>query len=652
MHRTGRGPRSARVIAAVLAVVALPLAGVPGAAPALAAAASGRSPLAGARPSWATTSADAGAVPANRTQNLRVYLAGADPAGLAAYATAVSSPGNADYQHYLTPRQYQTRFGPTAAQTSAVESWLVGAGLRITSANWHYIAVSGSGSAVQAAFGTTLRSYRTATGVQQAPASAVSVPTALAPAVLTVSGLTTSAAEPTSDMQFDALPGSAPINVGTCSEYDGQKAADELPRAYGSTLAWDLCGYEPAQLRSAYGVAGSGLTGRGTTVAIVDDGSAPTLEQDLNTYSQTNGLPRLRPGQFAQNLPSDITASCPAQPAYEASLDVEAVHTTAPGANLLYVGADCASANDDLDAELRIVDGHLADIVSDSWHFGIEQQLPPDLITAFDRVMEQGAVEGIGFYFASGDNGDWSSATPDHAPAVQYPGSDPWVTSVGGTSLAIDQQGRYEWETGWGTMFTPLSADGSSWAGLPGTFAGGSGGGVSTLFEQPAYQHNVVPKGLSAPNGTGVPMRVIPDIAVDADPSTGMLIGLTVTLAAGAPAQYVEGRAGGTSLATPLIAGIQADAQQAEGGTPLGFADPAIYERYDSPAFRDVTDDPLGPNVPIAMADEARDPGTGATTISADTFGLDQSLAATRGYDDVTGVGTPTGYYLDSYRGR
>jgi subtilase family serine protease len=66
------------------------------------------------------------------TVTARVYLAGQNQAGLAAYATAVSTPGNALYGHYLTPAQVKAEFGPTAAQVSAVQSWLTGAGLTVT----------------------------------------------------------------------------------------------------------------------------------------------------------------------------------------------------------------------------------------------------------------------------------------------------------------------------------------------------------------------------------------------------------------------------------------------------------------------------------------------------------------------------------------
>ncbi|HEY6792675.1 MAG TPA: S8 family serine peptidase [Trebonia sp.] len=300
-----------------------------------------------------------------------------------------------------------------------------------------------------------------------------------------------------------------------------------------------------------------------------------------------------------------------------------------------------------LDAETRIVDGHLASIVSDSWPLGTEAQMAPGIVAAYQQVFEQGAVEGIGFYFSSGDNGDWSPFTPDNQPAVQFPASDPWVTSVGGTSLATGPGGNYEWETGWGSDLAPLSADGTSWTGLPGTFAGGSGGGPSSLFTQPFYQRGVVPASLSEPVGAARPMRVMPDIAADADPATGMLVGLSMAPPGETP-QYTESVVGGTSVSTPLIAGIQADAQQARGGVPIGFANPAIYARYAAGDYHDVTDHPLGPDVTIAAVNAS--PSPDGISYSAVTFGQDTGLRAIPGCDDVTGVGTPNARYVDSYR--
>jgi subtilase family serine protease len=89
-----------------------------------------RAGIAGTHPKWATASTRMSSRPVTSgIVTARVYLAGQDPAGLAAFAAAVSTPGNALYGHYLTPAQVMARYGPTQAQVRAVTSWLTGAGL-------------------------------------------------------------------------------------------------------------------------------------------------------------------------------------------------------------------------------------------------------------------------------------------------------------------------------------------------------------------------------------------------------------------------------------------------------------------------------------------------------------------------------------------
>jgi subtilase family serine protease len=118
--------------------------------------------------------------------------------------------------------------------------------------------------------------------------------------------------------------------------------------------------------------------------------------------------------------------------------------------------------------------------------------------------------------------------------------------------------------------------------------------------------------------------------------------------------QYHETRWGGTSLACPLFAALQALAQQAQGGTPIGFANPQLYGRYGSSAYQDVTDTPLGSGVLFGVVrnnyTNVHDPSSTITT-ELDTFAHDGQLHATTGYDDVTGVGAPSpSGYVESYR--
>lgn len=229
----------------------------------------------------------------------------------------------------------------------------------------------------------------------------------------------------------------------------------------------------------------------------------------------------------------------------------------------------------------------------------------------------------------------WGYAHPD------YPTGDPWVTSVGGTSLAIDRRNNRAFETGWGTEKYSLSADGSSWSLLG--FIYGAGGGISQVFPEPAYQRGVVPR-----SATG---RAVPDVAMDADPTTGMLVGETQNFSLSsrfgpAGVHYGEYRIGGTSLASPLFAGAEAVAQANEGGRRIGFADPLIYSLARLPGeFYDVT--PQG-DVGNVRADFANlQNADGGILYSVRTFDQDSSLTTGRGWDDVTGVGSLTPRYFD-----
>ncbi|MER5641242.1 S53 family peptidase [Kitasatospora sp. NPDC002227] len=606
----------------------------------------GRAALAGTQPAWTSSATDQGATAASTRVTARVYLAGQDAAGLTAYAQAVSDPSSPKYGHYLSPEQAQHRFGATKAQIDAVTAWLKSAGLTVTGANQHYVSVSGDAAAVKAAFATTLHDYHKDGHTYRAPAQAASAPAALADAVLTVTGLDSA---PHRATPKDTLPGPGDgfRNAGPFSAYYGQNVATTLPEAYGAKLSYAVHGYTGHQLRAAYG-AGT-YTGKGVTVAITDAYASPTMAADAAAYAKRNGDQAYRKGQYTEVLPDswNSTTDCGASGWYgEESLDVEAVHAMAPDANIVFVaGASCQDP-DLLDALNKVVDKHLADIVSNSWS-DVESNETPDSAAAYDQTFKLGAIEGIGFYFSSGDDGD--EAASSGKKQVGSPVNSAWATAVGGTSLAVGKNDKYQFETGWGTQKALLSADGTSWVNMPGTFTGGAGGGTSTLVQQPFYQHGIVPDALAKANGT-TPMRTVPDIAAVGDPNTGFLVGQTQAWPDGT-VSYDEYRIGGTSLSAPVIAGVQALAQQAK-HRPIGFANPAIYERYNTSVLHDVTDHPFGPdrNLAVARVDFANGvDASGGVKTSVRTLGEDTSLSAVKGYDDVTGVGTPAPGYVASY---
>jgi subtilase family serine protease len=601
----------------------------------------------------------------------RVYLAGRDPAGLAAYAAAVSDPASPRYRKFLTPAGELRQFGPTAAQVAAVRSWLTSAGLRVTAVTRHYLAVSGSVPAAQAAFAVRLARFRAPGGtVAMAPEQDASVPDAVRPAVLTVTGLDTAAEIMTPALASTSAPASPPpafYTAGPCSQYYGQRTATTKPKAYGKHVPWGICGYTPQQLRSAYGVTGSASTGSGVTVAIVDAYSSPTMPADANTYARAEHFQQLTSAQFSE-VPSpayDDQSECDAGSWYEEeSLDVEAVHTMAPDADIEYVAAQDCTFGPLLDALDSIVDSHLADIVTDSWT-GSEQGLNTSVTSVFDQAFEQGTAEGISFDFASGDCGYNDPGTgcgkSEEASKIRanFPTSSPWVTGVGGTSLAIGKAGKYEWETGWGDMVVPQR--GSHWKStppgpFPADYSFGGGGGTSVQFSQPSWQAGIVPKALAkelpGAKASAHPMREVPDVALDADPATGFLYGQTVRLRDGKPGFQLS-RIGGTSLSCPLFAGIEADVAQAAGTNQLGLVDPLLYKLAGTRAFHDVTDYPLGRGTRIALARNEwakSSTGTGGLRTSLYTLGTDGSGAAAlhagSGYDDVTGLGSPTAQFI------
>ena len=234
--------------------------------------------------------------------------------------------------------------------------------------------------------------------------------------------------------------------------------------------------------------------------------------------------------------------------------------------------ASCTDS-DFVSALSLIVNNHLASIVSNSW--GGPEDSDPLFIPIYHPDLRRPARPR-----ASGScSPPGTTATSRRREAaghldqiqVDYPTSDPLVTSVGGTSLAIGKSRNYLFETSWGTLLNPLAASGKKWQfPLPGPypagFDGGSGGGTSTLFAPPAYQVGPVPAALSQrlPSGRTAehPMRVVPDVAAYADPATGFLVGQTVRLPHGRGFGFALSRIGGTSVACPTFAGIQADAQQ------------------------------------------------------------------------------------------
>jgi subtilase family serine protease len=607
------------------------------------ASASPRFVLANSKEAWTSAAQPTAAMaPQTLGTTAMVWLAPRNAAGLDALAQGVSDPTSAQYRHFISEPQYRAQYAPTGAQVAQVTQWLAAAGLTVTSTgpDNHYVTATGSAAAVNAAFGTQLQTYVVNGTPQSAPSTDLSVPDSVKGLVLGVTGLS-SFGHQLQPADFGAPAAFVPGRP--CSDYYGQKLATGLPKVNGRTLPYNICGYTATQLRGAYGVSQVRRSGAGATVAITDAFDASTLLADANETSVRHGDRPFAAGQFQDLSVAEDPAfedECGGNGWYgEQALDVEAVHGMAPAANVLYYGGSNCEDSGLLGSLSRVVADNKASIVTNSWgdvtfavvDNQVVQVLDPATVAAYEAVFKQGAVQGIGFYFSSGDNGDDVGETG--VKQVEYPTSDPWVTSVGGTSIAIGKQNQRLWETGWGTRSASLSADGKSWGPL--ADHGGAGGGFSVFFAKPWWQ-------VGTPGRT----RALPDVGMESDPTTGMLVGETqdfdLPSMYGPPGvHYGEYRIGGTSLGSPLFAGAQAVAQ---GSKRIGFANPLIYGLSRLHAFYDIvpSGDPANARVDFTNGENADD----GLIYYLRTFDQDTSLFTSAGWDDVTGVGSVSPLYL------
>jgi subtilase family serine protease len=254
---------------------------------------------------------------------------------------------------------------------------------------------------------------------------------------------------------------------------------------------------------------------------------------------------------------------------------------------------------------------------------------------------------------------------------ADYPPSSPYATAVGGTSLQVGPGRARLAELGWSTSASVLCTSTlqelaypgctsglvSTWLpSAPGKYLYGGGGGTSFAYPEPSYQEGVVPAALAERNTstTGIRNRVEPDVSMDADPMTGMIVGETQTFPDGV--YYDEYRIGGTSLSSPLFAGEMALADQAA-GTSLGFVNPLLYRLAASSsaarAFYDVRPGGMQANVRVDYHDEVdAKEGTLTSVRTLDYEGQEVfcssscsqqqvALSTAAGFDSMTGIGSP-----------
>ncbi len=562
--------------------------------------------------------------PAQRL-HVTVTLRPRDPSALAAYAREVSTPGSPHYRDYLTPRQFARRFGPTAARVRSVERALRAQGLHPgpVSAGGLSIPVTAAASQLERAFAVsltrlTLPGRRTGIAAGSRPAVAA----VAAPAIQAVVGLdTTSAPRPllvrdrAGSAWSAALGGRPTAHAATAGPQPCAAARQAMSSPYGQGA------HTNDQIASAYefsNVYGTGDEGAGVTVAVYE--LEPNEPSDIAAYQACYGT-----HASISYIPVDGGAGT-GPGAGEAALDIENLIGFAPAAQVLvYQGPNSnsgAPGAGPYDTFSKIINQDRASVVSVSWG-QCEPAVGQADALAENTLFEQAAVQGQSIVAADGDTGAQDCNTgnpmPQTQPAVDDPSSQPFVTGVGGTTLSA--LGPRPSESVWNSGGTPLS---------PTVQPGASGGGVSSFWPMPASQLDAAPGlgvrssavgGVACGNSGGW-CRAVPDVAADADPSTGYLVYWNGNgSVAGQPAGW-QG-IGGTSAAAPLWGALLAlaDGSPACAGSPVGYADPALYRSASTDyaaAFNDVT--------------------SGNNDFTGTNGGR---YAAAPGYDPVTGLGTP-----------
>ncbi len=325
-------------------------------------------------------------------------------------------------------------------------------------------------------------------------------------------------------------------------------------------------GYTPLGIKQAYAATQLKQTGAGTTTAIIIDTFPNT--SDLTTYWQDTNTPQsLSNITFIQAAIGNLPA-----PSGEESIDTELSSALAPSSKVrVYATATLQNANVDNGYEAIILDatqGVPIDQVSISLG---ECEASVSQTQALTDVYYHEILASLGatVFVATGDSGSHECG-PNNGNVPSFDSTSPYVVGVGGTTLVLSQSGKAT-ETAWS----------------------GSGGGLSGLFGTPSFQSKLK---LSS--------RGVPDVAAVGDPNTGVAIILNGSVQV----------FGGTSVATPIWAGLMALVNQARlsaGKTTLGLLDPLLYPLLGTANFRDVKS------------------------------GNNGGYAAKAGYDLVTGIGTP-----------
>jgi subtilase family serine protease len=572
-----------------------------------------------------------GVLSATRRLALTVSLQPRDPAALARYATAVSTPGNPNYGRFLTVSQFAARFGAPRSHIAAVRRTLGGDGLTIghLDRNNLTLAVSGPASAVEHAFRVPLFAVRIDGRRAFANSSAATLPNSIARDVEAVNGFDDVTLEHSVGLRQRARARAGLRRSAASAPQVATNGGPQPCAAATQTAAANPIALTADSIATAYqfpALYGAGDFGQGQTVGLIEIG--PFDPSDIATYDACYGI-------TGTVTPVPVGGgSTPSSDDGETALDIEVVQGMAPGTTIdVYEGQAQITAAPG--AWSAAISGP-AKVISAS--LGVcELHEMASVTSAENTLFQEAAAQGQTLLAASGDQG---SAACDvgfgdsTALEVNDPASQPFMTAVGGTTLygGTNAMGPLVYQPGVTPPTQGVWNDGTAQG------VSGSTGGISTLWTIPSYQSSA-PASLDVinsnssvtPCGGTVDCREVPDVSADSDPASGYVVFEN----GGAGSEWTV--VGGTSAASPLWAAWIAETNDLAAchGLTIGFANPSLYAIAGasySANFTDITN-------PSPITGE---PNNDAAGVNGGLYPV------TTGYDMATGLGSMTSTLANS----
>lgn len=459
----------------------------------------------------------------------------------------------------LSRKDFEQRHGADADSIARVEAFAREHKLIVKekSAARRTVILSGTVAAMNAAFGVHLKTYEHPSGKYRGRTGAVRLPAELQDVVEGVFGLDN---RPQAKPHFRRRQGLRGVRAAAVNLF-----------------------YTPLQVAAFYDYP-TGVDGSGECIALIELGGGYNSTDLSNYWSQLDLTKTPNVSAVSVGDGSNQPTGDPSGPDGEVMLDIEVAGAIAPGANIVVYFAENTDAGF-LNAVTTAAHDSTNNpsVLSISWG-GPESSWTQQAMTSMDEAFQSAAAMGVTVCVAAGDDGS-SDGVNDGANYVDFPASSPNVLACGGTKL-VASGSTITSETVWNELASN---------------EGATGGGISDVFPLPSWQNGVgVPPSANPSQNVG---RGVPDVAGDADPSTGY-----VTLVDGQPDVI-----GGTSAVAPLWAGLVARINQSV-GKPIGFMNPLLYQAGDASGdFDDITS------------------------------GNNGAYSAGPGWDACTGLGSPVG---------